>query len=71
MDATTTALLNTLSAPVVMVLSLIILGILIALGLEGVVERAHQIPPEVAGISSFALAFAGMVVGSLLAPSKK
>jgi len=32
------------------------------------VDKAHQIAPEVAGASSFALAFAGMIAGSLLTP---
>ncbi|MBI2926229.1 MAG: sodium:solute symporter family protein [Verrucomicrobia bacterium] len=33
------------------------------------VDKAHQIAPEIAGASSFALAFAGMIVGSLATPA--
>jgi SSS family solute:Na+ symporter len=35
---------------------------------NGVVEKAHQIAPEIAGASSFILAFLGMIAGSLLTP---
>jgi SSS family solute:Na+ symporter len=48
-------------------------GPLAFLVVNGVVEKAHQIAPEVAGASSFVLAFGGMIFGSLLtsAPGKK
>lgn len=38
---------------------------------NAVVDKSHQIAPEIAGASSFGLAFAGMIVGSLVssAPS--
>lgn len=48
-------------------------GPLTFLVVNAVVEKSHQIAPEIAGASSFTLAFAGMLVGSLLtpAPAKK
>jgi hypothetical protein len=33
---------------------------------NAVAEKNKQISPEIAGASSFALAFAGMIIGSLL-----
>lgn len=35
-----------------------------------IVPKSQQIAPEIAGASSFALAFAGMLIGSLMSPSK-
>ena len=42
------------------------IGPLTFLVVNAVVEKSHQIAPEIAGASSFGLAFAGMIVGSLL-----
>ena len=47
MDTTTVAILNTLSAPVIMVFSLIILGILIALGNERQRRALDEIRKEI------------------------
>jgi SSS family solute:Na+ symporter len=44
------------------------IGPLTFLVVNGHVDKAHQIAPEVAGASSFALAFLGMIAGSLLTP---
>ncbi len=44
------------------------IGPLTFLVVNAVVEKSHQIAPEIAGASSFGLAFAGMIVGSLLTP---
>lgn len=44
------------------------IGPLTFLVVNAVVEKSHQIAPEIAGASSFGLAFAGMIAGSLLTP---
>jgi SSS family solute:Na+ symporter len=36
---------------------------------NAIVDKSHQIAPEIAGASSFGLAFAGMIVGSLISPA--
>ena len=61
---------NTTGAYAALILGAI--GPLTFLVVNAVVAKNHQIAPEVAGASSFALAFLGMIVGSLLtsAPAK-
>jgi solute:Na+ symporter, SSS family len=45
------------------------IGPLTFLIVNGRVDEAHQIAPQVAGASSFGLAFLGMIVGSLVTPA--
>ena len=59
---------NTTGAFAALILGAI--GPLTFLVVNAVVDKAHQIAPEIAGASSFALAFAGMVGGSLLTPAR-
>jgi SSS family solute:Na+ symporter len=47
------------------------IGPITFLVVNAVVAEAQRIRPEIAGASSFALAFAGMVAGSLLTPAPK
>lgn len=62
---------NTTGAFAALVLGAI--GPLTFLVVNAIVDKSHQIAPEIAGASSFGLAFAGMIVGSLLtaAPARK
>ncbi len=46
------------------------IGPLTFLVVNAVVDKSHQIAPEIAGVSSFGLAFAGLLIGSLLTPAK-
>ena len=55
---------NTTGAYAALVLGAV--GPLTFLVVNAVVEKSRQIAPEIAGASSFALAFGGMIVGSLL-----
>jgi len=58
---------NSVGAYAALVLGAI--GPITFLVVNAVVDRGHRIAPELAGISSFALAFVGMIAGSLLAPA--
>jgi SSS family solute:Na+ symporter len=46
------------------------IGPLTFLIVNAIVDQAHQIRPEVAGAASFALAFLGMILGSLLSSTR-
>src|ERR1044072_7182675 len=46
-------------------------GPLTFLVVNAIVDKSHQIAPEIAGASSFGLAFAGMILGSLLSSPPK
>jgi SSS family solute:Na+ symporter len=58
---------NAIGAYAALVLGAI--GPLTFLIVNAIVEKDKQISPELAGASSFALAFLGMIVGSLLTPA--
>lgn len=47
------------------------IGPITFLFVNAVADPGHRIAPELAGFSSFALAFAGMIAGSLLAPAPR
>lgn len=55
---------NTTGAYAALVLGAV--GPIAFLVVNSIVDKSHQIPPAIAGASSFVLAFAGLVVGSLL-----